>query len=212
MVRVAPAEPRLTIYEELDGLVITIPVQRRWAFLLFVSAWLCGWTVGGIFAAGMFVLGGAALVGGNWVPAAPVAMPLGMLLFLGAWLVGWAVGEASALRGFFWNLAGREIVAINPDVLSIRHEIFGMGRSWEYDASQVCYLRCSASVYNPSNPSFREGMPGMNGPGIAFDYGARTYGFGIGLDDAETNLVVTEILERFPALGPPTAAPSPRSP
>jgi hypothetical protein len=135
-----------------------------------------------------------------------------VLVFLSAWLVLWTFGGVSALSAVAWNLAGKEIVSINPNILIIRHDVLGMGRSWEYDASQVCYLRCSSFVSNPSNPSFQQPFSGMVGPGIVFDYGARTYRFGIGLDEAEARLLVTEILQRFPALGSPSAAPQQRFP
>jgi hypothetical protein len=186
MVRIVPPEPRSTLVEEGDGVRLTIPVRRNPGMLVFLPIWLAGWTVGGVMAA-------AQLLWGNLPdPVAPA--------FLTLWLILWAASEGFLIYVLCWNLAGREVVLVNAQDLITRREVFGMGRSQEFDRMQVRDLRCSPLAYNPYD--FASGMAfwGMGGGLIGFDYGARTYRFGAGLDEAEAKMLVATLGERFPEL------------
>jgi len=41
---------------------------------------------------------------------------------------------------------------------------------------------------------------GLTGGHIAFDYGAKTYRFGAGVDEAEAKQIVKQIVDRYPSL------------
>jgi hypothetical protein len=198
MVRIKPAEPRSTISEESDGLIITIPIQRQWYVLVFLASWLAMWIFIVVTLAGMVIFG-------NVPPNQP-----GVEWFMLALLVGWSVLGIHAVRSFLWHLVGEEEVAINDCTLTIRRLIWGLGRSNEFDFREVRHLRSGLVPYNPPGTSSKWMGNHYFAYAVNFDYGARTYHFGIGLDEAETKLLVAEILQRFPNLGPSGVAPQRR--
>ena len=95
--------------------------------MLFLTAWLGGWALGEVGAA-RELFGG----GGN----TPVE-------FLGFWLLGWTIGGAVALASVVWQLAGREVITVNPALLTYRMEAFGIGHSRSFRASEVNSLRAT---------------------------------------------------------------------
>ncbi|MGH2687976.1 MAG: hypothetical protein ACRDKW_04095 [Actinomycetota bacterium] len=108
-----------------------------------------------------------------------------------AFLAVWVVGSVHGAYAWLWQFAGREIVAVRPSSLVLRREIFGFGRSREYDLRHVRDVRVS--------PATRGGI--AIGP-LAFDYGARTYRFGGGVDEAEARDLVRWVKQAAP-LQPP---------
>jgi hypothetical protein len=104
--------------------------------------------------------------------------------FLVFWLVGWALGEATVSFVLLYMVAGAEVITLSPGSLMIRLAAFGVGRTWEYDASQVRRLRVVPNTWNSGNQWYG---------GVAFDYGARTVRFAHGIDEAEATLVVSDL-------------------
>src|SRR4051812_19316099 len=79
------------IQERVDGVEqIRIPMRRNWFILLFISFWICGWTVGGIAAIHQ--------VSRNfdWF----------LIFWLGAWALGWVFAAATICS----QIAGSEII------------------------------------------------------------------------------------------------------
>ena len=113
--------------------------------------------------------------------------------FLTFWLVGWTVGGGLAIYIWFWMLAGIERVILGADSLLVRKEIFGVGRGKEYSLEHVSNVR----VAPPSDP-WSSGMRfwGVGGGLVAFDYGAKTFRFGNGLDEAEASMIVQDLTAR----------------
>lgn len=193
MVRIAPAPPRSTIVDDAEGMRITIPVRRNWFLIVFVAFWLGCWA---------WVMVGIPLGLLGMAPAFAVDQgQLGAVVFVVVWFVLWTLGGFFALLAWLWNLVGKEVVILTGSVLVIRRQIFGVGRSREYDAGQVRGLRCSPQVYEPWNFSWGSSAAfwGLGGV-LAFDYGARTYRFGPGLDEAEAKMILGAIKQRFPEL------------
>src|SRR5690242_1219680 len=85
-----PAGCTIERREGPEGPVLSWPLLGggRWASAGCLTFWLCGWTVGGLLAAGRFIVGTGSLFSD---------------LFLLVWLGGWAVGECSALAAL-WQL------------------------------------------------------------------------------------------------------------
>ena len=61
----------------------------------------------------------------------------------------------------------------------------------------ISNLRVSPQPFNPFNFSASLQFWGVGGGAIAFDYGARTYRFGGGVDEAEANQIIATIKERY---------------
>jgi tetrahydromethanopterin S-methyltransferase subunit E len=78
-----------------------------------------------------------------------------------------------------------------------RRDIGGFGFDKEYDLVQMRDLRVAHLGVNPFDISSSLQLWGVGGGVIAFDYGARTYRFGAGLDEAEAKQIVTAIKQRY---------------
>jgi hypothetical protein len=182
-------QPRSSTEETPDGLRITIPAPRSWLVVGFMSIWLCAW----LFGAGAVIW---SLFGQSG--AIPETGP-----FILLWLAGWALGGGFIALRILWMAFGREVVAVSPSVLRLRREIFGIGRSREFDFTQVRNLRMAPQPVAP--PAYGSGYGYRYGGGralfaggvIAFDYGSRTFRFGSGVDEAEAAQLVATIQERF---------------
>jgi hypothetical protein len=114
-----------------------------------------------------------------------------------AWLGVWTVGGAFAIYAWLWQVMGKEIVTVHGQMFTIRRDIGGFGFDKEYDLVQMRDLRVGHLGVNPLDFSSSLQLWGVGGGVIAFDYGARTYRFGAGLDEAEAKQVVTAIKQRY---------------
>jgi hypothetical protein len=163
------------------GLEIVIPAKRNWFITLFIGAWLCGWLVGEIMAPTSFLLG---------------ARDAGTRLFIVAWFVMWTIGGGFAIYIFLWSLVGRERVLVSSSLLTIKREVFGLGRLREYELAHVSDVRVSPRTYNPFD--FRSGLQfwGVGGGAIAFDHGAATVRFGAALEEGEAKSIVARMRSR----------------
>jgi hypothetical protein len=178
--RIAPERMRSRIEEGSGGLRIVIPSRGNWFAFLFLTAWLGGWVFGEVAAISSLL--GVGPMRGSRGGGGPGA-------FLAFWLLGWTVGGAVALYAWIWILAGREIVRLDGQTLAISREPIGLPRNREFDWGQIRNLRVSLS---------RDPRSALLEPGtIAFDYGAKTYRFGNGLDEAEAAMLIDEVRQRF---------------
>jgi hypothetical protein len=182
---IRPGKPRSTVSDESDELRINIPARRHWLLVIFLAAWLCGWAVGEIAVLSSIVYGV-----GSRNPPPP--------LFLVVWLIGWTVGGGFAIYAVLWQLIGKQVILVNPVALTIRDELGRPIRSRQFDLGQVRDLRASQVAYNPWDYTSAMQVWGIGGGAIAFDYGAKTYRFGSGLDEAEAKHLVKQITQRFP--------------
>lgn len=129
---IAPAARRSTLFDRPDGVELIVPAKRNLLLMLFLLAWLGGWAFGELSALRELLSGKNG--------------PVSFLLF---WLLGWTVGGGFAAFVFLWMLAGRERIVLRPRVLAIRREIFGWGRTREYDLAHVRNVRISPGTYDP---------------------------------------------------------------
>jgi len=178
--RITPPTRRSSSRQTSDGVQISLPAKRNIFLMLFLAAWLVGWCFGEVFATREL------LFGRNEEP----------ILFLGAWLVGWTIGGGFALYSWCWMLRGREVIALRTDTLVTRRDLWGLGRSREYDLLHVKNLRVAPMTWNPYDWSGGMQFWGLGGGPIAFDYGSRTVRFGSGLDEPEAREIVQELRSR----------------
>jgi hypothetical protein len=80
----------------------------------------------------------------------------------------------------------------------LKRDVFGLGRTREYDATEVKNLRLSPPLTYPYQ-SFARISYGSSDGRIAFDYGARTCRCGAGIDDAEAGQIIERIRQALPA-------------
>jgi hypothetical protein len=168
--------------DTVQGLRIVIPYRRSWFVICILGFWICGWAVGEVMVSRQFLNGDA---------------PPGGELFMLAWLGVWTVSGAFAIYAWLWQVMGKEIVTVHGQTFTARRDIGGFGFDKEYNLAQMRDLRIVQVGFNPLDVSSSLQLWGVGGGVIAFDYGAKTYRFGIGLDEAEAKQSVTAIKKRF---------------
>lgn len=174
------AEQRATIQPIGGGVDISIPARSNWLFIAFFSLWLVGWVVG------------EWTVGKTLLFPPPERGETGLDLFSLVWLIVWTFGGLFAFTSVLWMLFGVERARIARDEVSLRREVFGVGRTWQYDPRAVSRLRALEGVESPFGA-----MPDLpwnpRGQTLAFDYGAKTIRFGSSLDAAEAVQIAGKI-------------------
>ena len=117
--------------------------------------------------------------------------------FMLAWFGVWTMSGVFAIYACLWQVLGKEIVTVRGQTFKTRRDIGGLGFGKEYALAQMRELRAEQAGFNPMEFSSSLQLWGVGGGVIAFEYGARTYRFGAGLDEAETKQVVTAIKKRY---------------
>jgi hypothetical protein len=188
--RIEPGAPRYRLEPMPAGVRAAIPAQRNWFVTLFIMAWLGGWTFGEIAVGGhiLRLLGHPPSSVQNGAPA----------LFLIFWMVGWTLGGLWALTMLAWQLVGREEVRIESGALGLRVAVGPIGRTREFDLLQVRRLRAAPVVLPRNRRAMVPPLFGSRDGSVAFDYGARTYRFGSGLDEAEAAALVKDLTPMLP--------------
>lgn len=120
-------DPRHTVTEQADGLVLRIPSKRNVLVVVMLSLFLCIWLVGEIPAP-------AFLLQSLFQPPTFAAI---IQLSVGAW----TVGGGFALYNLLWQMKGFEVITVSPTTLVIKRAIFGWGRSRCYDVAGIRQLR-----------------------------------------------------------------------
>ena len=123
-------------------------------------------------------------------------------------LICGAVFAVGATFCLLWQAKGVEEIAVSDTAFSVRYSLFGGGKAWEFDPGKMRDLRVSSNYVAMSTWTAWFGTRRKNklrewnptgiwcGP-LAFDYGAKTYRFGAGLDEAEARDVLPHLLRRL---------------
>lgn len=168
------------IDDTFNGLKISIPSKKNWFALLFGTAWLGGWYFGFKTAASI-LLSGSGHFGAD-----------GFLTF---WLIAWTVGGFAIITILLWGYFGQEKFILANDEVLFGRSVFGLGTQRKLQAAEIKNVRTE-----PGRDSWFGGNGwtfwGL-GPGkIKFDYGLKTFSFGLALDDAEANYIAELIKEQ----------------
>lgn len=159
---VTPQPPRFSV-EEGAGLCLTLPCKKDWWRILFFSVWMVGWYLGESSAIPKVIKG---------VRSGETSA------FLIVWLVMWTFFGLLFGSWIIWRLLGSEILGVANGRLTLRRQIAGIGRTWEFETSQIAALRFRPE--HGAGKGYRESR-------IEFDYGAKTYDFGAGIQPAEAS-------------------------
>jgi hypothetical protein len=185
MVKVDPPVTRIQMINTANGVEITIPAKVNVFVALFLMLWLCGWAVG-LVSASSKLLSGPSDAGGT--------------VFLTVWLGGWIVGGAFAILTLAWMLVGREILRISVAELQYVRTVGLFSISREYEMAQVKRLRVFGEQSDGVQQSKHADAALLWRSAVAFDYGAATPRFGMGLDEAEARTLVETLRTRFHSL------------
>jgi len=181
MAKPQPSTSRVVITETPDSLRLVIPGNRSWFVIGFLGLWICAWAVAEVMVPVQFFQG---------------AIPSEAESLLFAWLVVWTVGGLLAIYALLWQAIGKEMAAVQGQVLITRRDIGGFGLNKAYDLSQIQNLRVESSGFNPFDISVALQLWGIGGGMIVFDYETNTHRFGASLDEAEAKQVVTAMKKR----------------
>jgi hypothetical protein len=163
------------IENTISRLIISIPSKKNWFALIFGTAWLGGWYFGFKSAASTLLSSGTDNLGAN-----------GFLIF---WLIGWSVGGLAIISILLWGYFGLEQLISNNGEVYLNKTIFGIGLKKRMETNEIKNIRTELSNGNMFGNN-RSAIWGL-GPGkIKFDYGFKTYTFGLGVDDAEAEYLV----------------------
>lgn len=178
-----PETPRYTVDFTPQGLRAVIPARRSWVGILFMCAWLGGWAMGERQAIAELRAAGASANAG----------------FLLLWLTAWTAAGGATMLAIAWQLAGREVIALDGATLAQRLELFGLGRRRAWPVAEIKNLRMQTPAAAPpaSQRAWRPPPPGVI-RGLVFDHDGRTIRLARRLDEAQASLLANELAARLP--------------
>jgi hypothetical protein len=112
-------------------------------------------------------------------------------IFLYIWLSIWIIAFVCVLVLFLWGCWGKEKLEINPFEIRFEKTVFGAGIKKRLQRKHVENF----TVSNPNSTENNLGYWGLGRGKIKFEYGCKTYSFGLGLEDAEAEQLVSLINE-----------------
>jgi hypothetical protein len=174
-----PSAGRSKIKKNGSALTIQIPSRKNWFIIIFLGVWLGGWVMGESFALGSLFLSDVPLFANG---------------FILVWLTAWTIGGFFAITIFFWQLVGKEVIAIDNQILTISKYIFHFHRGKNYDIKYINNLEINSQTMNYMfGANYANNFFGMTGGSLKFDYGMKTIKFAGSIDEAEARM----ILENF---------------
>lgn len=172
---VTPQPPRFSV-EEGVGLRLTLPCKKDWLRILFFIVWIVFWYVGE----------------SNEIPKVIKAVRSGQApIFDIVWLAMWTFFGLYFSSWIVWRLLGTEVLGAANGKLTLRKQIVGVGKTWEFDTSQIAALR-----FRPEHGSGR----GHRESRIELDYGAKTYNFATGIQPAEASQLLRLVARWAPTV------------
>lgn len=163
------------------GLRIMIPTKKNWFAILFLPCWLVGWLFGEVEVSALLITGKSGE----------------QTLFLVFWLLLWTLGGGFALLALLWQLAGKQVIMLQPGFLSVENKIFQWGTKKTYDLSLIKNVRLA---YGSKNSIFSAswGMEywGFGKGHIAFNYGMKTINIAPFIDEPEAQYLIGKLNEK----------------
>lgn len=172
MAKISPVPSRLTFSNPDGALEVRIPARKQWFVVLFISFWLVGWAMG-------------------WVSATHHISQRPNDVFMWAWVAVWTLGGAGVAYSLLWMLWGVETIRLTSRDLIHRRRIGPWQSTREFALAEVANFRVRAVQAEGRQRNLSSQQNRLN-----FDYGAKTFELGKGLDDAEATQIVAA-LERF---------------
>lgn len=178
-----PYNGQAILNDTLNGLEIIIPAKRNWFLIIFLGAWLGGWTIGESFAIG-------TLIGFS-------DYDLGFAnLFMLFWLCGWTVAGFFVVKTLVWYLAGKEIITFGQGQFSIAKQGLLLSKPKIYDLKHVKKLRARKEetiYYGFEGVRNNLGAMSPSNGTLQFDYGMKTVRFANDIDEAEAYFIIDKL-------------------
>jgi hypothetical protein len=181
---VKPPAPKHKTENLADKLIISMPSRKILPFILVFGIWSLMWL--GVETGSIAVI------------FTTREYDFLSVIFFTIWFVIWNLLGGFLLYNLLWQLIGREEIQITNQSITISQVILGYKRSKEYLAEHIKDLDIAwASM---QDLIFRRmSVPLVANFGmIAFDYGARTFKFAGGIEEAEAKQIIAEIQQKYP--------------
>ena len=175
------------INNSISGMSISIPSKKNWFALIFGTLWLGGW------GSALGMVSQTFLVDINGFNLGEAGEAEWGGLFVIFWLILWVLGGLMIVVLLAWGYFGNESFQIENDRVIFQKGAFGIGRKRNLQKSEVKNFRFNpveTSIFSTRN---RWAFWGLGQGKIKFDYGMKTYSFGLALDDAEANYLVEKL-------------------
>jgi len=96
-----------------------------------------------------------------------------------------------------WGYFGKEILKIESSQVVLSKNVFGIGTNKMLKKSEVKNIRFNEVDIDYFSGKNKWAIWGMGEGKIKFDYGMKTYSFGLAVDDAEANYLIDKMKERI---------------
>src|SRR5687767_10967672 len=197
---VAPADNRLTVEDDGANLRITTRVAGH-PLLTFVFAAFLVFSIHGEITAIIALVNGAPLEGQRFTLFGMTDEGLegrDFTLFMLSWLMFGPVIIVVFVWLVLWNIAGREIIELDPTTLRRIRRIPIYSQTREYAVASISDLRPASDLL--PNKGRKGSLLSLMGGAIVFDYGRCCHYLGSDLDEAEARYVISEICMRVKSL------------
>ena len=176
------------IEKTVNGLNIIIPSKKKWQFLLFGSAWLGVWIFLLIFVTREFIFSETRnLEEIDW------SLVNGLIF---ATVMGFVVAIL-----LLWGYFGQEKFFTEKNEVIFEKTVLNIGKKNRLSISRINNFRTEFGKNDNWLRNWFERIylkPWGLGTGkIKFDYGLKTYSFGLGVEDAEANYIVGLLKRQF---------------
>lgn len=172
-----PYAGRATVDEWIDKTIIIIPAERPYFKIIFLAITLCFWLLTELTMAAFLT---------------DAFMISGFEIFVE---VLWAIIGFFMVRDFTWAIAGKEVVTVNRDYITIENKYLLFNKPKTYLLQEVKNM--SIMEETPGFISFtlwrhRTRSSPTNGT-IWFDYGMKPVGFAAGINDLEARHIIEKL-------------------
>lgn len=161
---------------------IVIPSKKNWFALIFGMVWLGGWFFGFMSASDILFSSEPGNSGADG--------------FMTIWLMGWTIAGLAISALLIWGFFGEEKFIMDRNEILFEKTVFGIGKKSRLDISALKNFR-TEFIGDDWYGGNRWAFWGLGQGKIKFDYGFKTYSFGLGVDDAEATYIVGLLKEQF---------------
>lgn len=168
----------------MDNLAITIPSKKNWLALILGTLWIASWSSGLKFVLSIFSEAGLTEADGSFG------------IFMLVWISAWVLGGLGVSLLLLWGYFGEERLEFSTQKLYFEKTVFGLGIKKELALAEVQNFRqerTQAGWFRSNRWSYWGLGPGN----IKFDYGLKTFSFGLAVDDAEAKYLVGLFREKI---------------
>lgn len=160
---------RLSVTQDGGYTRIEVPARRPFFIILFLTFWLCLWTVGGLAAlAGLF--DGTGDAAGN--------------LFSAIWLCVWAFGWIYTAISLAWMGFGTDTLWIGSSQIGRKLSVGALSKSYEYDVTHA------KRTWFKKQPIGSTSAAPWSGNSVVMSYGGKQVKFANGVDETEAQIIL----------------------